>query len=122
MILKQVLNVLNKEQTKKFYICGFLNFLNAILELIGLVSITVIVLLIVSPDAYLEKLNNFNSTFFKQIIDQMRNMEIALYFSGFLFFITTIIKLLIKQYSIKLSINLSTEKSNLLFKNYINKK
>ena len=122
MILKQVLNVLNKEQTKKFYICGFLNFLNAILELIGLVSITVIVLLIVSPDAYLEKLNNFNSIFFKQIIDQMRNMEIALYFSGFVFFITTIIKLLIKQYSIKLSINLSTETSNLLFKNYINKK
>ncbi len=122
MLLKKVLNILNKEQTKKFYICGFLNFLFAILELIGLVSLSVIVLLIISPDTYLEKLNNFNLIFFEQAVDQMRNLEFVLYFSGFIFVITTIIKLLIKQYTIKFTINLSVQTGDLLFSKYINKK
>ena len=96
MVLKKVLNILDKNQSKKFYICGFLNFIFAILELIGLLSLSVIVLLIINPDTYLEKLNNFDLIFFEQAVDQMRNLNFALYFSGLMFAITTIIKLLIK--------------------------
>jgi len=122
MVLKKVLNIFDKNQSKKFYICGFLNFIFAILELIGLLSLSVIVLLIISPDTYLEKLNNFDLIFFEQAVDQMRNLNFVLYFSGLMFAITTMIKLLIKQYTIKFTINLSVETSNLLFSKYINKK
>lgn len=122
MILKKIFNIFDKNQSNKFYICGFLNFIFAILELIGLLFLSLIVLLIISPDIYLEKLNNFKLIFFEKFFDLMRNHKFVIYFSSFIFTITTILKLLIKQYTIKFTTNLSIEIGDLLFSKYVNTK
>ena len=59
-MLKKVLFILNNKQKKDFYLLGFYNFLNSLFELAGLISLSVIVLLILNPETYIEKLTNIN--------------------------------------------------------------
>ena len=123
-MLKKVFFIINKQQTKKFYWCGLFNILFAILELTGLIALSGIVLLIVSPDVFTNKVSNlpFYSYLSNIGIDFANNLKLSLYFFSFIFFITTILKFLIKHYSIRFTVNLSMEISNLLFSSYIKKK
>ena len=123
-MLKKTFYILNRKQTKKFYLCSFYNFLFAILELAGLASLSGIVLLIVSPDIFIDKINTIsNYSYISSLnIDVLNNLNSALYFLSFIFFLTTIIKFFIKYYTIKFTVNLSMEISDLLFKSYIKKK
>ena len=105
MILKKVFRILNKSQTKDFYLTGSLNIIFAIIELIGLVSLSIIILLIVSPEVYLEKLNSFNFLIFESFNEKMTNFKFVLYFFASFFFISTILKFLIKKQTIVIIIN-----------------
>ncbi len=123
-MLKKVFFILNNKQTEKFYWCSFYNFLFAILELAGLASLSGIVLLIVSPEVFIEKINTLSTySYFSGLdIDLSKNLNSALYFLSFIFFLTTIIKFFIKYYTIRFTVNLSMEISDLLFKSYVKKK
>ena len=123
-MLKKVLFILSNKQKKDFYLLGFYNFLNSLFELAGLISLSVIVLLILNPETYIDKLTNiyFYNYFFSNKYNYLENINFSLYFFSSVFLITAILKFLIKYLSIKFSVNLSLEISNILFKNYINKK
>ena len=87
-MLKKVFFILNNKQTEKFYWCSFYNFLFAILELAGLASLSGIVLLIVSPEVFIEKINTLSTySYFSGLdIDLSKNLNSALYFLSFIFF------------------------------------
>ncbi len=123
-MLKKILFILDKKQKKDFYFLSFYNFVNSLLEIVGVISLSVIVLIVLNPHIYLEKLNDF--FIYKYALslgfNQLKNLGFSLYFFSFIFLITAIIKFLIKYYSIKFSINLSLEVSNIIYKNYLNTK
>ena len=123
-MLKKVLFILSNKQKKDFYLLGFYNFLNSLFELAGLISLSAIVLLILNPETYIDKLTNldFYNYVFSNEYSYLENINFSLYFFSSVFLITAILKFLIKYLSIKFSVNLSLEISNVLFKNYINKK
>jgi ABC-type bacteriocin/lantibiotic exporter with double-glycine peptidase domain len=123
-MLKKILFILNPNQRKNFYFLGFYNILNSLFELLGLISLSVIVLLIVNPETYIEKLTNFDlyNYIFSPRYNYLENINFSLYFFSIVFLFTTILKFLVKYISIKFSVNLSLEIGNILFKNYINKK
>jgi len=123
-IINKIFFILNKKQKKNFYILSFLNFLNSFMELAGLVSLSVIILLTVNPELYLDKLNNvsFYPDLLKFGLVKLENLNFSIYFFASIFLITTIFKFLIKYYTINFSVKLNTEISNLLFKNFVNKK
>ena len=87
-MLKKVFFIINKQQTKKFYWCGLFNILFAILELTGLIALSGIVLLIVSPDVFTNKVSNlpFYSYLSNIGIDFANNLKLS-YISFLLFFL-----------------------------------
>ena len=66
---------------KRFLSFRFYNFLNSLFELAGLISLSVIVLLILNPETYIDKLTNIDFyNFFSNKYNYLENINFSLYF------------------------------------------
>lgn len=124
-MLKKIYFILKKgNNSKNFFLLSILNIFYSIIELVGLISISVIVLLVINPDLYLNKINSLD--FIKYIpeflIGHLNNINQSMYLFAIIFIIVTIIKFIIKYLSIRFLVSLSIKTSGILFKNYLNKK